>query len=427
MGDTKGQHGGPVALIQRGGVYVAVLGVAVLVTVMGMGGLAASRTIARGLEAGAEQIKARRAAEAGLAMSRAVMETDSAWRSNRGSGVWFERMETGGGEAIVEVSSGTSEGDPAELVAVGVSGDSRHAMKVALEAKVAVAGCLKYAVFAGGSVSISAAIVLSSEAAIGANGSVSAVLSTVSAAVDAGGSVSGGAYLSETRSGAAVKTMPGAARMVEAYVARGTAISVSSLPKSSGRRLMQGALLGPGQNPFGAANAEGIYVVDAQGEDLELRDMRIVGTLVLLDPGAGSLVSGSVAWEPMENTMPALVVRGDLRFAMSASALQEGSGGIGNLNPAGAGYPYPLGAANATTGDSFASRIDGLVMVTGRLSVKTALTARALLALGDMDIEGSLTLAYDPVLGTSPPPGTTREVMTPAIGGYSQALVGGKP
>jgi len=427
MGYAKGQYGERRTLIRRGGVYVAVLGVAVMVTVMGMGGLAASRAIATGLEAGAEQIKARRAAEAGLAMARVIMETDPAWRTSRGSGVWFHNMGTGGGQASVEVSGENDEGDPVELVVVGASGTSRHVMKLELEARVAAAECLQYAVFAGGNVSITGATVMPSAAAIGANGSVSAVLSTVSAAVDAGGIVTGGVYLSTTRAGVAAKTVPEAVRMVGEYVQRGTAIAVSSLPMSSGRRLMRRVLLGPGHNPFGAANAEGIYVVHAQGEVIEICDVRIVGTLVLLDPGAGSLVSGSVAWEPMENTMPALVVRGDLRLELSASAIEEGKKGIGNLNPSGVGYPYPLGASNSTTSDLFASRIDGLVMVTGRLSVKTSLTARALLALGDIDIEESLTLAYDPVLRTSPPPGTMRELMTPAVGGYSQALVGGNP
>src|SRR5262249_31714447 len=57
---------------------------------------------------------------------------------------------------------------------------------------------------------------------------------------------------------------------------------------TTGRIIYQKAL-GPGNNPLGGGtNSEGIYKIDCGGQTLLIERSRIVGTLLVINPGAGS-------------------------------------------------------------------------------------------------------------------------------------------
>ncbi len=59
-------------------------------------------------------------------------------------------------------------------------------------------------------------------------------------------------------------------------------------------------VLAPGVNPFGpTTNAQGLYWIDCGGTKLTINNARIKGTLLIINPGAGSSVGpGPVRWSP---------------------------------------------------------------------------------------------------------------------------------
>lgn len=407
---------------RRGGVYVAVLSVSLLVTIIAIGGLAASRSLARGLDAGRHHLAARRLAESGVDMVRATMAREFNWRTERGSGRWLDKAPINQGVVTVDVNAGSDELDPAEVVATAMVGGSLHAYSVTMQAEQMTPDALSYGLFAGGRIGFSSAIVAgSSGLGIGANGSTLAAVSTIGPRVATGGTAGGATYLGGTATLQAARSMPDADQVFTEYVNRGTWIPLTALTGSVGVRTLENVLLSPTQNPFGSTNPDGIYILDAGGATVRIRNCRIIGTLVILAPGPGSEVDGEVTWEPVNQLDPALLVRGDFLIEIVDSNLREGRNGIGNLNPSGAPYPFPNGQFNTTITDQFASEIAGLVYVSGDLTIRNKARITAVIAGGNVAVEGVLTLAYDSILTSSPPAGFTRVLMRPLLGSAAPA------
>ncbi|MHC4400339.1 MAG: carbohydrate binding domain-containing protein [Planctomycetota bacterium] len=163
-------------------------------------------------------------------------------------------------------------------------------------------------------------------------------------------------------------------------------------------------VVSPASNPFGPANPQGIYVIDCRGQDLYVEKSRIVGTLVLLNPGAGSAVRNApINWEPAVANFPALLTDGDFAIRSSDSGLSELITRT-NFNPPGTSYAG-LGE-DADQDDTYASEINGLVYSSGTLTFRnqSALTG-AVIAAGDLDVSDALTIQHDPTYRLNPPPG----------------------
>ena len=69
----------------------------------------------------------------------------------------------------------------------------------------------------------------------------------------------------------------------------------------------------PGVNPFGVTtNAQGIYWINCGGNKLVIERSRIQGTLLVVNPGAGSCIgNGPINWSPAVAGYPALLVDAD--------------------------------------------------------------------------------------------------------------------
>jgi hypothetical protein len=60
-------------------------------------------------------------------------------------------------------------------------------------------------------------------------------------------------------------------------------------------------------------NAQGIYWIDCAGNKLVIERSRIVGTLLVTNPGAGSCINnGPINWTPAVAGYPALLVDADI-------------------------------------------------------------------------------------------------------------------
>lgn len=209
--------------------------------------------------------------------------------------------------------------------------------------------------------------------------STSGAASVVTGNLEAGGAINlvNTTHTGTKKSGASVtkRDLPKAS-VFDPYIAAGTAIPYTSLPAySGGGRAIQGATIAPTVNPYNflAPNALGVYVIDCANQKITVLNSRIVGTLVLLNPGTGSGigadgVNDNLNWVPAVTNYPCLLVKGNIKIAFGAlanAALTETA--LTNFNLT-VPYPYPSGTTNLQSSDAFPSRIQGLVYVSGNVT-----------------------------------------------------------
>ena len=157
---------------------------------------------------------------------------------------------------------------------------------------------------------------------------------------------------------------------------------------------LRNLVLGPNYNPLGGGTSpQGIYVINCAGRNLDIRNCRIVGTLILLDPGSGSFISKSNSFE-LRCGQPTLLIRGSMRVSMDSSDLRESQNGV-NYNPA--SVPH-RGNANTSTSDSYASVLSGVSYATGNLTLDTGTTiSGVIIAKGSISLSDRVTLRHSPV------------------------------
>jgi hypothetical protein len=172
-------------------------------------------------------------------------------------------------------------------------------------------------------------------------------------------------------------------------------------------------VIGPGLNPFGATNAQGLYWINCGGNRLTIERSRIKGSLLVLNPGSGSIIgAGAINWSPVVPGYPALLVdadtaaNADFTIAATSRTLSESEDGV-NYNPTGASHET-LGT-DSDFNDNYPSEIQGLVLVEDDLTfMNNSLVRGAVITGGDVTASsGSLEVVYRPDALYSPPPGLT--------------------
>jgi hypothetical protein len=162
---------------------------------------------------------------------------------------------------------------------------------------------------------------------------------------------------------------------------------------------------GPGQNTLysGApTNAQGIYWIDCGGNRLVISRSRILGTLLVINPGPNSCVaSGPISWSPAVPGYPALLVDADnaveADFGIYATnrVLSETENGVDyNLDGTTGNYIYP-------------SEIRGLIAIRDDLTYSNRPLIRGQILVGDdiKDSSGELEVEFLPDSLLNPPPG----------------------
>jgi hypothetical protein len=171
--------------------------------------------------------------------------------------------------------------------------------------------------------------------------------------------------------------------------------------------------IGPGLNPFGPTNAQGLYWVDCGGNKIVIERSRIKGSLLIINPGSGSMIgAGPIHMSPAKPGYPSLLVHADtpanadFTIAATNRALSEAEEGF-NFNPTGVSHES-LGT-DGDTYDTYPSEIQGLVLVEDDLTTQNSPLIRGSVITGD-DVTtsgGSLEVDYRPDALYSPPPGLT--------------------
>ncbi len=395
-----------------------------LAATIALGGLSATRVRARAGRARNDLQDARQYAISATDIGRLWIAQDNNWRSDYANGAWFTNKTIGRGTYSLTVTNPNgalnhSILDPVVLSATGTCGRATQYAQVTLNAKTIPYSCLTAALSSVGGITIGSAVVDANNQILATNGAISATSPAVNANLQAMGLVTGSTYNGTSTTITTALTFPDAT--VSSYFqANGTNISFGSIPGAT----IQNALLSPSNNPYGGGtNSNGIYVLDCQGNNLTIQDCRILGTLVLLNPGVGTQIGNSVVWQSAVSNYPCLIVNGNLTIASNGNYLSE-SGNF-NFNPAGTPYPWPSGTSNATLTDSYPPAVTGLIYVAGNLTLQGTEFAANVISVGGLftvTTSPTLYLNYDPTYYNSPPPGFGKIQMVPVAGSWQQVV-----
>ena len=414
---------------RRGSVYLIVLGAAMVVALLSLSSLITLRVQRRSVQGTIESAEARLYAQSAVELGLQIIAEDPAWRSTYSSGSWITDQQIGDGTFSLEgvdpadADLGDSQTDSLVLTGIGNKGRARQKVEVTLVPDLRGLSCLGSASHAGVNMTFSSSTTVDGTGTISVNDSMTATGNPVlNLPMEAVNSFAGSFGPGGTTSGVDPREMPDSATVLDYYLANGTAIDVNTLPSDAGFRKIELVVLSPAANPYGSGqtNAEGIYVVDCLSQNLSIQDCRIVGTLVLLNPGPGTLVDGSVNWQPAVSNYPALLVQGSATIRHSAG-FQLGEGAPNNVNFNPTGTPYQ-GTEDSDQSDSYPSVIKGIVYVSGSVTLEQdPAFDGAVIAGGSVNVNAYLTLDFGSY-EDNPPPGFETSDMKIVPGSWRRSV-----
>lgn len=401
---------------RRGSAYIIVLSTVLLVAVAGVSGVIAVREQRRSVEMSVEVDKARFIAQSAMELAESQLQNTTSYRSGITSGTVVSSRSIAGGTMRVAAADpsdsniGNSTLDDVVLTATGVYGNATQIYQRRFKPSTTPLDSLSVSAYAGTNLSFSSATVRA-YGVLGCAGTATALFSNVWADVEAGVLATGLTFRQGTQSLAPTRTLPTSTDALAAYLAMGTQINFSSL--SSGGEIRD-TVLGPGRNPFGAANAAGVYYINCGNQSITIRNARISGTLVLVNTGSGSSFTKSVLLEAATPGYPALLVNGDMTLNMDSTDLSEGSA---NMNPSGAPYQ---GLADSDTTDKYPSMISGLVYVSGNLTINGSTTIYGPVLCAKAISFGGTPVLYPVTPGPTPPGFSTAGGFAPVSGSWAR-------
>ena len=409
--------------LRRGAaLYVSVMAVALLVSVLGLAGLLVTSIERQRVGAGNDMLVARSNARSAVVLALRVLANDPNWRTTYTSGVETTPQAIGPASAgavswVLEDSDGnlTDSDTKLQLKGVGRVGNVVQVLCVDLTTTGNPLTCLEVAACSDSLIDFESNSVVTSNQTIHSNVSITSG-GTVNADVESVGAISGGGYTGTTTTPVAARTVPSAS-VFDYYIANGTNIPISSIPKAGPNRSIKKVVLSPANNPYGATNPQGIYVIDCGGAKVRIEYARIIGTLVLINPDPVSDIQQDVSWEPAVANYPALLVQGSIEFRMTNDVLDENRENV-NFNPPGSPYQ---GATDSDQTDTYPSQIKGLVYVSvDAICADRDTTIEGVLVTGRvLNVNGndSLTVNYDSRYFTDPPPGFSQGSILKVIPG----------
>lgn len=416
---------------RRGTVYIAILALGVLVLVLGVGGMLASRVEARGAFEASRAGVARGYAASAANLGRLWIAGDAAWRTKRANGAWITSAPFDQGTMSLDVVNplgalGRSSLDPVVMTATGVCGTARQKLRLTLTARATALSCLNAVLCAGGDITVDGNDLEAPGLVVSTNGSITLQSggAIVNGNVEASGSATGSTYSGTKKTGQAAKTMPTIANVLAEYALVGSAMSRASVPVSGGMLQFKNLLISPSSPAFGgAAQAQGVYILDCKGSAVSFDTIRVVGTVVLVDCG-GLSIDGPVYMSPAVANYPCLVVQGSLTINTDAKVLKESSAGV-NLNPASTAWPYPNGFSDAAQSDQYPCGIIGLTYI----SEDMAMNSRADWTFGPTVVGGNVNFKSKvinfvscPECVAAPPPGFSSVSMVISGAAWEQAV-----
>ncbi|WP_372898096.1 hypothetical protein [Stieleria sp.] len=188
--------------------------------------------------------------------------------------------------------------------------------------------------------------------------------------------------------------------VVTRYQQNGTEIPYAALSTYDGVRAIALSVLSANSNPYGETDPNGIYWIDAEGQDVRIVNARLVATLAIRNANRVFL-NGALAWEAPGDSGAILVTDAEIQFDAIEPTLDETTLGA-NFNPP--ATPYRGFDANLTFSDRIPTEFRGIVYTTDNLLVRPTadgapLTLTGLLLCRDLKLYHNLFVrSYDEVL-----------------------------
>jgi hypothetical protein len=410
-----------IASPRRGGVYIVVLGSSLIVAALSCGALMATRLKARQANWSVDAQSACRTLDSALEIARVLIRQDTEWRSNRPAGAWVSNQPLGPSSYTIEVRDAVDANlanrphDAVVVKATATSGVARQMAEITLEANPVPLDALRCGFFTAGGLEVLGGKTLTVTGGVVATNGALNNQGTINGNVEAASITQRGQVNGTVASPVAVKAVP-PVTLVDKYAALGAELGAFNS--------MDKVVLAPGRNPWGATNAEGVYVW-RPSSDATLKDSRIHGTLVVIcQAGRRLRIDNTVFIQPFRADYPSLVVKGECEIKHSNSPLSEASQGV-SFNPTGAPYN---GVSNNNTSENYPGEIQGLVYVTGLVDWQEDGVIRGMLfsastANNAVTVEQASQVIYTPSLYTNPPQWFTSEVKMPVRRGTYVRLV----
>jgi hypothetical protein len=229
-----GKRNGIRAMSRTGGVYIAVLGTSLIISLLALSALALQRIQNRMLDASISIRQAQLNAEAAVELGLLAMKQDTNWRSTYTSGRWINARGLTSGTCSLDGTDpadgnlANNTTDPVVFTGIGNCGTAEQRVQVVVDPRTQPLSCLRSGVAAGHAVTLTGSV-LRSSGLISAN-TASASSSTVYGNVQAT-TISGSTYAGTSTqvSSSQLPTMPTWSTVFDYYKTNGTQLDLTKL------------------------------------------------------------------------------------------------------------------------------------------------------------------------------------------------------
>src|SRR4051812_21336564 len=147
---------------RTGSIYIAVLGTAMMIALLGMSALIGQRLQNRMISAATDMRQAQLNANSAVELALLTMKQDTSWRTTYSNGNWFTNRSAGAGSGTctlnvtdpVDGNLANSGDDPVTILGIGYSGDAQQRVKVTVDPRKEPLTCLRSAVGVGALLSV---------------------------------------------------------------------------------------------------------------------------------------------------------------------------------------------------------------------------------------------------------------------------------
>ncbi len=403
---------------RRATAYLVVLGTTVLVTIIGVSALLAVRIEGRGVRLTTDFAQARLLARSAISMGQFWIAQDDNWRSTYGTGIWADHVALAGGQFSLEVTDPydgdvtDSETEPIVMTAAGYYNNTRYLLQVTLRAVIEPLDCLNTCLHTSGNAEVKGGkYLLVSGAPLSVNGNLHND-GTIDGDVEAG-SVSKYDVITGTVTVPATPRDDPDPALINDYIALATAMPFAGdIDKQ---------VITAGLNQYaGVTNADGLYYLDTANNDITIKQSRIEATLIINVAAKKVTIQDEVFWRPDRQDYPALIVIGNalIKHKSGTDSLSEATRNT-NFNPLGAPYQD---VSDSDLLDVYSNEIQGLIHITGALTLQETAVFRGTLLCPSATMDGSgNTIIHDADRYTDPPMGYTKvTAMVPVPGSWKQ-------
>jgi len=376
---------------RRGSLYFLVLvsGVVLVGLVLGVTSLLMEFRHTSRVETQIKQAEAY--AELGIRHGLYYTKNDPGWRGRLSNGQWMVDVSNGEGiytlrgEDPVDGNLENYKSDPVVLTCTATVGRASRTLQVQAHNKPLE--LLRYALAGADDLTITNHVRITGDVTVNGDIDKSGADTWIWGDVECGGTITETKNISGTvTEGAEAKDFLDTVEILNFYKNRATLIPF--------RSVIENVVLSPSSNPFGETNEEGVYLVNCANREFEIKNCRILGTLILVNPGANSHIEKAIHWQSYRADYPALLVEGNIVIQTDAD-LDEADLKID--------FSLPGEPGLGTKTDVLPNEIRGTIYVTGDLTMqKRTVVKGAVITEGGLVCREDTKVAADTSWATHP-------------------------